>query len=91
MLVSSAKSGDPSGINHTAVEGAVSAHLLNVHGLAEDLEALVGGEPFGDVPEKEAELAQRVVLLLVQSPLLLRRELPRAGVFSEGQHLKSTG
>lgn len=91
MLILNDKSGDPTGVNHTAVEGAVTAHLLDVHRLAEDLEALVGGEPPCDVPEKEAELAQRVLLLFFQSPLLLWGELSGTGVFSVGQHLQSTG
>ena len=52
--------------------------LLDVDGFAEDDEALVGGEAPRDVPEKEAQLAQCVLLLLLQAVLLRHRQLPGA-------------
>lgn len=45
--------------------------LFNIHRFAEDVKAFVCGQSLGDIPEKQAQLPQGV-LLLVLHPLLLR-------------------
>ena len=65
-------------------------HLLYINRLCEDAKLLLPPQFGQDVPQENAQLSQRVILLLNQFPLLLVSQLTRLRRRGFGQRLQNT-